>query len=139
MDKHTRRQPALKHRVIILNRGSMFAFQWKEFYTQLSSAHRLLQCYHRQKRDRRRCNSRRIPHSPMTLRPLVNECAVSSDASRSDVAHSGWENLLQFLPILLWRDALSSSIIYMTLCNEVSLVKSSLLSPKKLRTWKIVS
>ena len=30
------------HRVIILNRGSMFAFQWREFSPPLSSAHRLL-------------------------------------------------------------------------------------------------
>ena len=32
-------------RVIILNRGSMLAFQWREFSPPLSSAHRLLQCY----------------------------------------------------------------------------------------------
>ena len=36
------------HRVIILNRGSMFACQWREFSPPLSSAHRLLQCYHSQ-------------------------------------------------------------------------------------------
>ena len=29
------------HRVIILNRGSMFSFQWREFSPPLSSAHRL--------------------------------------------------------------------------------------------------
>ena len=29
-----------KHRVILLNRGSMFAFQWREFSPPLSSAHR---------------------------------------------------------------------------------------------------
>ena len=49
------------HRGTILNRGSMFAFQWREFSLPLSSAHRLFQCYHRQKRDRRSCNSRGIP------------------------------------------------------------------------------
>ena len=38
----------LNHRVIILNRRSMFAFQWREFSPPLSSAHRLLQCYHSQ-------------------------------------------------------------------------------------------
>ena len=38
----------VEHRVIILNRGSMFAFQWREFSPLLSSAHRLLQCYHSQ-------------------------------------------------------------------------------------------
>ena len=37
-----------QHRVIILNRGSMFAFQSREFSPPLSSAHRLLQCYHSQ-------------------------------------------------------------------------------------------
>ena len=36
------------HRVIILNRGSMFACQWREFSLLLSSAHRLLQWYHSQ-------------------------------------------------------------------------------------------
>ena len=36
------------HRVILLSRGSMFAFQWREFSPLLSSAHRLLQCYHSQ-------------------------------------------------------------------------------------------
>ena len=36
------------HRVIILNRGSMFAFQWREFSPPLSSAHRLPQSYHSQ-------------------------------------------------------------------------------------------
>ena len=54
----------------------MFAFQWRELSPPLSSAHRLLQCYHRQKRDRRRCNSRGIPPQPP---PLANERAVSSN------------------------------------------------------------
>ena len=36
------------HRVILLNRGTLFASQWKEFSLPLSSAHRLLQCYHSQ-------------------------------------------------------------------------------------------
>ena len=35
----------------------------------------------------------------------------SSVTSRCDVAHSGRENCHQFLPILLWRHALSSSIM----------------------------
>ena len=52
------------HTVIILNRGSMFAFQWRGFPPPLSFAHRLLQCYHRQKRGRRRCNSRGLPLQP---------------------------------------------------------------------------
>ena len=45
----------------------MFSFHWREFFPPLSSAQRLLQCYHRQKRDRRRCNSQGIPpQSPAT-------------------------------------------------------------------------
>ena len=43
---------------------------------------------------------------PPQLLPLANEIAVSSD-----VAHSGRENLHQFLPILLWRHAIYSSIM----------------------------
>ena len=58
------------HRVIILNRGSMFAFQWREFSPPLSSAHRLLRWYHRQKRDRRRCNSQGIPPQPPATRAI---------------------------------------------------------------------
>ena len=50
--------------------------------------------------------------------------AQSPVTSCCDVAHSGRENLHQFLPILLWRHALSISI--MTLClrgsNTVSLL-----------------
>ena len=79
------------HRVIILNRGSMFAFQWREFSPPLSSSHR-------QKRDRRRCNSRGtqntyFPLSPLSspqLGPLANERAVS-----------GQGNLHHFLPVSL--------------------------------------
>ena len=58
------------HRVIILNRESMFAFQWREFSPPLSSAHRLLQCYHRQKRDRRRYNSLGIPPHPPAAKAI---------------------------------------------------------------------
>ena len=36
------------HRIIILSRGSMFAFQWREFSPPSSSAHRLFKCYHSQ-------------------------------------------------------------------------------------------
>ena len=53
------------HRVIILNRGSMFTFQWRESSPPLNSAHR-------QKRDRRRCNSRGIPPQPPTTR-VINQ------------------------------------------------------------------
>ena len=68
-------------RVIILNRASMFAFQWREFSPPLNSAHRLLQSYHRQKRDRRRCNSRGIPLSPPPIGSLANERAVPCDVT----------------------------------------------------------
>ena len=60
-----------RHRVIILNRGSMFAFQWREFSPTLSSAHRLLHSYHRQKRDRRRYNNPgEFPHQPPATRAI---------------------------------------------------------------------
>ena len=49
------------HRVIILNRGSMFAFQWREFSPPSSSAHN---SSHRQKRDRRHCNYILLPQPP---------------------------------------------------------------------------
>ena len=73
-----------------------------------------------------RCILRKIVHvwslkwslTPATIGPLANERAVSM-TSRCDVAHSGRENLHQFLPILLWRHVLSSSI--MTLCFQPSL------------------
>ena len=100
------------HRVIILNRGSIFASQWREFSQLLSSAHRLLQCYHRQKRDRRRCISRGIPPQPPATR-VICQWASSLEwrvTSGCEIAHSGRKNLHQFLPILLWRHALSSSI-----------------------------
>ena len=42
--------------------------------------------------------------------------AQSRVTSRCDVAHSGRENLHQFLPILLWGHALSSSIMTLWLC-----------------------
>ena len=62
------------HRVIILNRGSMFAFKWREFSPPLSSAHR-------QKRDRKHCNSRGIPPQP----PATN--VISQWAHRVEWRH----------------------------------------------------
>ena len=56
--------------------------------------------------ERRIYTSPSAPSPPPQLLPLAIEIAVSSD-----VAHSGRENLHQFLPILLWRHALSSSIM----------------------------
>ena len=81
------------HRVIILNRGSMFAFQWREFSPPLSSAHRLFQCYHRQKRDRRRCNSRGIPPQCPAIRVI-----------------SQWERNLE------WRHAVTLHILVGKIC-----------------------
>ena len=94
------------HRVIILIRGSMFFFQWREFSPPLSSAHRLLQCYHSQWEIGDAAIPGEFPLSSPPLGPLANERAVSCN-----VTHSGRENLHQFLPILLWRHALSSSIM----------------------------
>ena len=75
-----------EHRVIILNRGSMFAFQWREFSPLLSSAHRLLQCYHRQQRDRRRCNSRGIPLQPPTTM-VISQWARSLEWRQAVMLH----------------------------------------------------
>ena len=69
------------HRVIILNRGSMFAFQWREFFPPLSSAHRLLQCYHSQWEIGDAAIPGEIPLSPSPLGSLTNERAVSSDVT----------------------------------------------------------
>ena len=106
------------HRVIILNRGSMFVFHWREFSPPLCSAHRLLQCYYSQKRDRTRCNSRLIPPSathPTATHPLANESVVPYDVTLwRCTLRSG--KFVSVFPILLWRRALSSSI--MTLCGS---------------------
>ena len=48
----------------------MFAFQRRDFSKPLSSGHRFLQGYHRQKRDRRRCNSRGIPPQPPATKSI---------------------------------------------------------------------
>ena len=73
------------HRAIILNRGSMFAFQWREFSPPLSSAHRLLQCYHSQWEIGDVAILREFPLSPSPppppLGPLANEGAVSCDVT----------------------------------------------------------
>ena len=90
---------ACNHRVIILNRGSMFAFQWREFSPPLSSAHR-------RKTDRRRCNSQgtqntyfSLSHPPTTransqwARSLEWRCTLQSGriaslSSRSLARHA---------------------------------------------------
>ena len=88
----------------------------EDFSPPLSSAHKLLQCYHSQWEIGDAAIPGWIPpQPPVTIRPLGNERAVLSD-----VAHSGRENLHQFLLILLWRHALSNSI--MTLWMKYSRV-----------------
>ena len=67
----------------------MFAFQWKEFSSPLSSAHRLLQCYHRPKRYRRRCNSRGIPNQPPATRAISQWARILEWRHAVSVAHSG--------------------------------------------------
>ena len=64
------------HRVIILNRGSMFGFQWREFSPSLRSAHRVFQCYHSQWEIG---DAAIPPQPPATIGPLANERAVLSD------------------------------------------------------------
>ena len=53
------------HRVIMLNRGSMLAFQWRKFSPPLSSAHKLLK--NTKEVDRRRCNSRGTQNTYFSL------------------------------------------------------------------------
>ena len=67
------------HWVIILNRGSMFAFQWREFSPHLSSAHTLFQCYHSQWEIGDAAIAGKFPLSSLPLGPLANESAISSD------------------------------------------------------------
>ena len=107
------------HRVIILNRGSMFAFQWREFSPPLSFAHRLLQCYHRQKRDRRRCNSRWIPPQPPATRAISQWVRSLEWRHAVTLQNLVGKILHQFLPILLWRHALSSSIMTLWWCPRI--------------------
>ena len=76
-----------------LNRDSMFAFQWREFSLLLSSTHRLLQCYHSQKRDRRRCNSWGILPQPHAFRVI-----------------SQWACILE------WRHAVTMHILVGKIC-----------------------
>ena len=60
----------------------MFVFHWKEFSPPLSSAHRLLQCYHSQWEIGDAAIHLRIPpQPPATIGPLANERAVSSDVT----------------------------------------------------------
>ena len=95
----TVKRPVVTELYIILNRGSMFAFQWREFSPPLSSFHRLLHCYHRQKRDRRRCNnSRGIPPQQPATRAI-----------------SQWARNLE------WRHAVTLHILVGKICISVFL------------------
>ena len=59
------------YRVIILNGRACLPSTEDKFSPPFkSSAHSLLQCYHGQKRDRRRCNSRGIPPQPPATRAI---------------------------------------------------------------------
>ena len=89
-------KPELDHRVIILNRGSMFAFQWREFSPPLSSAHRLLTW---QKRDRRRCNSRETQNTYFFLTPPLLTRATTQ-----------WARSLE------WRQAVTLQILVGKIC-----------------------
>ena len=55
-----------KHGIIILNRGSMFAFQWREFSTD----YRLFECYHSQWEIGDAAITREFPLSPHPPPPL---------------------------------------------------------------------
>ena len=81
------------HRVIILNRGSMFTFQWKEFSPPLNSAHRLLQCYHSQWEIGDAAIPGEIPLSPRHYRAI-----------------SQWESSLN------WRHAVTLYILVGKIC-----------------------
>ena len=96
----------------------MFAFQWREFSPPLSSAHRLLQCYHSQWEIGDAAIPGEFPPQPTaTIGSLANERAVSSDDC--DVPHSGRENLHQFLSILLWRHALSLVVLWLCALHSI--------------------
>ena len=86
------------HRVIILNRGSMFACQWREFSPPLSSAHRLLKCYHSQWE--------------------IGDVAISGNspsALRHNRAISQWAISLE------WRHAVTLYILVGKICISFSL------------------
>ena len=138
------------HRVIILNRGSMFAFQWREFSPPLSSAHWLLQCYNRQKRDRRRYNSQGIPPQPHTTM-AISQWAPSLEWRHTVTLHILVEKIcIRFflfycegmLPlVVLWlcdRDSNFKKVYYPSTTDNF-LVKSSenfSTLEKKIHEWK---
>ena len=124
------------HRVIILNRGSMLAFQWREFSPKLRPQTLLMD--KREIGDAVIPGERRIHTSPSVpppsqLGPLPNERAVSSDVTLWRCTF--WSGKFASVSSCsLARHALSSSI--MTLwcrlkevrCNAVSIVLLTQLS-----------
>ena len=107
------------HRVIILNRGSMFAFQRRKFSPPLSFAHRIFQCYYWQKRDKRRCSSRGIPpQPPPPATRAISQCECSLE----------WRHAVM-LHILLGKICISFflfycegmlSLVVLGLCGQIS-------------------
>ena len=109
--------------VIILNSGSMFASQWREFSPPLSSAHRLLQCYHRQKRDWRRCNSRGIPPQPPATR-VISQWASILEWRHAVMLHILDEKIC--ISFFLFYCESMLSLVVLWLCGEDGLYKNRL-------------
>ena len=110
----------------------MFAFQWTEFSPPFSSAHRLFQCYHRQKRDRRRCNPRGIPPQPPATSERVGKpsWARSLEWRHVVVAHSGRENLHNRKFLFYCEGMLSLVVLWLCDCHWIT--KSH--SPQNIKT-----
>ena len=99
-------------RVIILNRGSMFAFQWRKFSPPLSPAHR-------QKRDMRRCNSRGIPPQPPATR-VISQWARSPAWHHAVTLHTAVGKICIIFFLFYCEGMLPLVLLwFMTLCHEV--------------------
>ena len=112
----------------------MFAFQWREFSPHLSSAHRLLQCYHSQWEIGDSAIPREFPLSPHHYR-AISQWESSLEWRHAATLHITVEKIcISFLPILLWKHALSSSIMTLWSPYPPSLVKWNQLL-KKTGLW----
>ena len=105
----------------------MFDFHWREFSPPLSSAHRLLQCYHRQKRDRRRYNSRGIPPQPPATR-AISQWGRSLEWRHAVTLHILVEKIcisffLFFCEGMLSLTRLSSSIMTLWVYRKLGQIK----------------
>ena len=119
------------HRVIILNIGSLFALQWREFSPALSCAHRLLQCYHRQKRDRRRCNYRRIPPQPPATKFICQWASSLEWEWRHAVTLHILVGKICFSFFLFCCEGMLSLVV-LWLCDTYgSLISTSIVMPQK--------